>query len=89
LVYVIVLSNLRSIEKKTLEKIEGAKKIWTIQRNWQHWVHRILDEDKQNNTKQKTQKTHRKLKKMSNTRLNKKPGSNPKDKQFMSLMLLL
>jgi hypothetical protein len=26
LVYVIVLSNLRSIEKKTLEKIEGAKK---------------------------------------------------------------
>jgi hypothetical protein len=26
LVYVIVLSNLRSIEKKTIEKIEGAKK---------------------------------------------------------------
>ena len=21
---------------------------WTIQRNWQHWVHRAQDEDKQN-----------------------------------------
>jgi hypothetical protein len=27
---------------------------WTIQRNWQHWVHKIQDEDKQNkNTLQK------------------------------------
>jgi hypothetical protein len=21
---------------------------WTIQRNWQHWVHKTQDEDKQN-----------------------------------------
>ena len=42
---------------------------------------------KQNKTK--NTKNQRKLKKMSNTRLNKKPGGNPKDKQFMSLMLLL
>ena len=23
---------------------------WTIQRHWQHWVHKKQDEDKQNNT---------------------------------------
>jgi hypothetical protein len=34
---------------------------WTIQRNWQHWVHRTQDENKQNkNTTQQTTK-------MSNT----------------------
>jgi hypothetical protein len=36
---------------------------WTIQRNWQHWVHKIRDEDKQN--KNTTQKN----KKMNNTDL--------------------
>ena len=39
-------------DKYTLEKIEEATR--TIQRNWQHWVHKSQDEDKQ------TQ--HRKLK---------------------------
>ena len=27
---------------------------WTIQRNWQHWVYKTQDEDKQNKTKQST-----------------------------------
>jgi hypothetical protein len=34
---------------------------WTIQRHWQHWVHKKQDEDKQN-----TKTQHRKLQKMSN-----------------------
>ena len=46
--------------KETLEKTEGAIKNgqsrenrrgnqeWTIQRNWQDWVHKTQDEDKQN-----------------------------------------
>jgi hypothetical protein len=34
--------------KQTLENTEGAIQKWTIQRNWQHWVHKAQDEDKQN-----------------------------------------
>ena len=32
----------------TSENTEWAGKKWTIQRNWQHWVHMTQDEDKQN-----------------------------------------
>jgi hypothetical protein len=39
--------NFHAIYKKTLEKTEGAIKQWTIQRNWQHWVHKTHAEDKQ------------------------------------------
>jgi hypothetical protein len=28
-------------------KVRGNEE-WTIQRNWQHWVHKTHDEDKQN-----------------------------------------
>ena len=28
-----------------LENTERAIKKWTIQRNWQHWEHKIQDED--------------------------------------------
>ena len=35
---------------------------WTIKRNWQHWVHKIQDEDKQN--------------KIKYTKTQKKPGMN-------------
>jgi hypothetical protein len=31
-----------------LENTEGAILKWTVQRNWQHWVHKTQDEDKQN-----------------------------------------
>ena len=34
--------------KKTLGKTEEGNQQWTIQRNWQHWVHKTPDEDKQN-----------------------------------------
>ena len=34
--------------KYTLENTEGAIKKWTIQRNWQHCVHKKQNEDKQN-----------------------------------------
>ena len=36
-------SLIRTYISKTLEKTE-----WTIQRHWQHWVHKIQDENKQN-----------------------------------------
>ena len=32
------------------ENRRGNQK-WTIQRHWQHWAHKIQDEDKQNETK--------------------------------------
>jgi hypothetical protein len=28
--------------------IEYTRQEWTIQRTWQHWVHKTQDEDKQN-----------------------------------------
>jgi hypothetical protein len=31
-----------------LENTEGAILKWTVQRNWQHWVHKTPDEDEQN-----------------------------------------
>jgi hypothetical protein len=31
---------------KTSEDTEWAGKKWTIQRNWQHWVHMTQDEEK-------------------------------------------
>jgi len=31
-----------------LEKTEGSKQEWAIQRSWQYWVHKTQDEDKQN-----------------------------------------
>jgi hypothetical protein len=43
----------------------------TILRNWQHWVHKTQDEDKQN--KNTTQKT----KEMSNMNPTKNRGMNP------------
>jgi hypothetical protein len=36
------------ISQLTLENTEGAIKKWTIQINWQLWVHKPQDEDKQN-----------------------------------------
>jgi hypothetical protein len=36
------------ISQLTLENAEGAIKKWTIQINWQLWVHKPQDEDKQN-----------------------------------------
>jgi hypothetical protein len=34
--------------KETSEKTEGPIKKLTFHRNWQHWVHKTQDEDKQN-----------------------------------------
>ena len=31
-----------------LEKTEGSKQEWAIQRSWQYWVHKTQDEDKPN-----------------------------------------
>ena len=42
---------------------------WTIQRNWQHWVHNTQDKDKQ-------KKQHRKLKDEQHG-LHQKLGMNP------------
>ena len=60
---------------------------WTIQRHWQHWVHKTQDKDKQN---KKTQ--HRKLKWWA-TRIPPKTSGEPmimdvlaKAKQFMPLI---
>jgi hypothetical protein len=50
-----------------LEKTVGNQE-WTIQRNWQHWVHQTQDEEMQN--KNLTQKTE----KMSNTDPSKTGG---------------
>ena len=44
--------------KKTLQKTEGGIQEWTIQRNWQHWLHKtktqktqhVLDTYTQTNT---------------------------------------
>jgi len=38
---------------------------WTIQRHWQHWVHKTQDEDKQNTKTQHN--TTQKTKEMRNT----------------------
>ena len=37
-------------------EIRRGNQEWTIQRNWQHWVHKTQDKDKQN------KRQHRKLK---------------------------
>jgi hypothetical protein len=31
-----------------LENTERVNQKWAIQRNWQHWVHKKQDEEKQN-----------------------------------------
>ena len=42
-----IQSNL-DIANSINEKNRRGNQEWTIQRNWQHWVHRTQDEDKQN-----------------------------------------
>ena len=48
------------------------KQEWTTQRNWQHWVRKTKDEDKQN------KKHNTENEKFSNTDPQKKPGGEPK-----------
>ena len=47
-----------------LENTEGTIIKWTIQRNWQHWVNKTQNEDKQNkkhNTERKQTQIRRTL----------------------------
>jgi len=37
--------------KKNVRENRRGNQEWTIQRNWQHWVHKTQDGDKQNKTK--------------------------------------
>ena len=43
----MLITVLTSIIEVREHRRELIKK-WTIQRNWQHWAHKIQDEDKQN-----------------------------------------
>ena len=36
-------------DKRHNDLINVRETEWTIHRNWQHWVHKTQDEDKQNN----------------------------------------
>jgi hypothetical protein len=37
------------LKPKSLARItEGGNQEWAVQRNWQHWVHKTQDENKQN-----------------------------------------
>jgi hypothetical protein len=36
------------MEWKYVRENRCGNQEWTIQRNWQHWVHKTQDEDKQN-----------------------------------------
>ena len=54
------MSSFNSTSINARENRRGNKQ-WTIQRHWQHWVHKTQDKDKQN------QSTAQKTKKMSNT----------------------
>jgi hypothetical protein len=42
LAFILVLCTLTS------RSVGAIKKNWTIERKWQHWVHKKQDEDKQN-----------------------------------------
>ena len=42
-------NNKRIILYINVREYRSGNQKWTIQRNWQHWVHKTQDEDKQNN----------------------------------------
>ena len=75
--------------KKTEEAIKNGQsrenrrgnQEWTIQRNFQHWVHKTQDEDKQD--KDTTQKTKTMSKTDQNQRLIQAPANG---KQYLPLI---
>ena len=40
----------RQTKQTNVRENRRGKQEWTIQRNWQHWVHKTQDEVKQNKT---------------------------------------
>ena len=40
--------DIKSPHSINVRENQRGNKEWTIQRNWQHWVHKTQDEDKQN-----------------------------------------
>ena len=52
------MDNPDTMAKKNVREYRRGNQEWTIQRHWQHWVHKTQNEDKQSNNK----KQHRKLK---------------------------
>jgi hypothetical protein len=45
-------NDIKSPHSINVRENQRGNKEWTIQRNWQHWVHKTQDEDKQNNKTQ-------------------------------------
>ena len=43
-------NNKRIILYINVREYRSGNQKWTIQRNWQHWVHKTQDEDKQSKT---------------------------------------
>ena len=53
---------MKTFANKRLRKPNGQSRMdnqeWTIQRNWQQWIHKTQDEDKQNKKHNTENKSH-------------------------------